>query len=267
MPSPERMTLVELLARTDALFHPMRGPFQQSFAQVRNERQRAFRTIGLPLGGSGADAARKRHERTLTTLESAGLVTFALDRRGQRAGVKLSPLGDSCGRRLTGCTTLADGWPLFVAMGELCGRAKTALLPEPLFCGNHDWSGTDEEVAELQLLQYDMLAFLSAGYVRASCDSDGKTWYGITSAGRAALRAGCPQSPPAEITFDVELSDLYDQALPVAERELRDSKAASPGNVVLPMPCGIGWGGCFSDWFRPGKAPAGSTSFAEVTGR
>ena len=94
----------------------------------------------------------KRTSATLTDLEQAGLIVFGLDSRGQRAGVKLSPLGDTVARTLVADTTLAGGWPLFESMADLAERADWRLLPEHLFCGIADWCATpyDEAILEIK---------------------------------------------------------------------------------------------------------------------
>mgnify|MGYP003744657923 FL=1 len=258
--SRERLLLAQLLAETDAIFYPMRGPFVQRLAKVRFERQKAFRTVGLTLAGSGSATARKQHERCLTDLEAAGLVEFGLDGSGRREGVRLSPLGDACTRRLIGGTPLAEAWPIFASMCDLCRRATRAALPEHLFCNIWDWKGGREQNLQLSRLQQDLLAFFAVAYVDAHGDFDGKLWYGVTEAGREALAAGCPEGPPASIEYSESLAVAYDAFLDQAEAELRNATPKLASHVVVPVPMGVGWGGCYTDWFLPGQAPPGSVS-------
>ena len=73
-----------------------------------------------------------------------------------------------------------------------------------------------------------------------------------------------PADAPPEIEFDQEAGDLCDALEKQATAELETAKPNNePGEIIIRIPCGIGWGGCYSDWFLPGQAPEGAVSFAE----
>ncbi len=257
--------LIEVLARTIVLFWPSREPFDQRRAQVRHQRQRVYiQGGGIDISGGGSAADRQKFGRLLGDLESRGLVTIGRS-TGRRQGVRLTTLGDTVARRRAGWRTQAEVWHILERAGDLDRRSVRRSLPEHLFAGIQEWN-SEEDSHKLTDFWLDAVSFLTAGYLTAFPDTDSppKYWIGLTEAGRVAIAAGKPSDAPPEIEFDQEAGDLCDALEKQATAELETAKPNNePGEIIIRIPCGIGWGGCYSDWFLPGQAPEGAVSFAE----
>ena len=250
MLTEERRVLLEILARTDAIFWPGQQRFEMSQAQVRSERRRAYVEAGVVVSGCGDAAARQAFGRLLGDLEQSGLLTIARGRR--REGVKLTPLGDNVTRRMAGTYTLAEGWALLELAGDLDRQAFGRPLPEHFFIGVETWQGTKEQNEALGMMRQNLVPFLPVGYI--SCSGDGdcprRHWMSLTPAGRDALDAGRPDDAPESITFDEASSDEYDCAWSLATAELDAATPERPSDLVLPLPTGIGWGISLPEWFE-----------------
>ena len=250
--SAERRMLVELLARADALFWPGREKFDMSQAQVRSERRAAYRETGLAMIGGGDAASRQAFGRLLGDLEQSGLVTISRGKR--REGVKLSPAGDAITRRLCGVATVLDAWPLLAVAVETSAAWGAGGWPEHIGVGIEEFSGSAQENESLQNMRQMLVPLLPVAYV--SCSGDGdyprKYWMSATEAGRAALQAGPPDDTPPGVVFDQETADLYDVEWDRYAAELDSAVPERPQDLVLPIPCGVGWGSLASilKWSR-----------------
>jgi hypothetical protein len=250
MLTPERTTLIEIMAKVDALFWPSRDRFNQRRAQVRHERQVAYRETGLTITGGGSAAERQAFGRLLDSLQVAGLVTIIRGKR--REGVKLTALGDNVTRKICACYTIAEAWGLLELAGELDRRAFGRSLPDHFFIGLDAWQGTPEENAAMGMMRQKLVPFLPVDYI--SCSGDGAPirmyWMGLTDTGRAALDAGPPDDAPEGIEYDKEAGDEEDVQWHRAIAELDAAEPANPSDLVIPVCCGIGWGMSMPQWFE-----------------
>ena len=123
--------------------------------------------------------------------------------------------------------------------------------------------------AALRDLWMHSFCFLCAGYLTAWGDTDEprKYWARLTDAGRAALAAGKPPDAPETIEFNQQAGDFYDVVEKQVRAELEAAEPENPNDICIPIPCGVGWGGCYTDWFLPGQAPEDSVSMAESLAR
>lgn len=238
----ETQTLIQILAQTDALFWPSRDRFVMRQAQVRQERRQAYAESGLVVHGGGTAADRQAFGRTLDALQSAGLLTIHRT-AGRREGVRLSPLGDTVTRRLCGVATLSDAWWLLGLLAETTD-AWNGSFPEHLAIGVEEFTGSPEENEQLQNMRQLLVPLLPVRYV--SCTGDGdyprRYWMSVTDEGRAALAGGVPDRPPASVEYSEEAAEAYDAEWQRYAAELAQAEPERPGDLCLPIPCGIGWG-------------------------
>lgn len=246
----ERKTLIAILAKVDAIFWPSRDRFNQRRAQVRHERQTAYRETGLTITGGGSAADRQAFGRLLDSLQQAGLV--AIIRGKKREGVKLTALGDNVTRRICACWTITEAWDLLELAGDLDRRAYGRGLPDHFFIGLEKWTGTPEENTALGEMRQKLVPFLPVGYLR--CSGDGWNprmyWMSLTDTGRAALDAGPPEDGPNGIEYDKEAGDEEGIQWNLAIAELDAAEPERPSDLVIPMCCGVGWGISLPEWFE-----------------
>ena len=253
MLTEERRVLLEILARTDAIFWPGREKFDMAKEQVRHERRAAYRETGLAVTGGGDAAARQQFGRLLGELERAGLVTITRSKR--REGVKLSAAGDAITRRLCGVATVLDAWPLLAVAVETSAAWGAGGWPEHIGVGIEEFTGSAEENESLQNMRQFLIPLLPLDYV--SCSGDGdyprKFWMSATEAGRAALQAGPPDDAPPGVEYDEEAAEFYNREWDRYTAELDAAEPERPQDLVLPVPCGVGWGSLASilKWSNP----------------
>lgn len=242
MLSDEKRLLIQILARVDALFWPDRERFTLARDQVREERRAAYRESGLPFVAGGSAADRQSTGRLLETLENGGLLT--IHRRSQRVGVKLTPLGDAITRRLCGEVTLTEAWGHLATMVEIDRTYGPGLWPEHLAIGVHEFTGSKAENDALKDFRQTIVPLLPLGYLTYKGDMayPRRYWMSVTDAGRGAFSAGPPAAAPDEIRYDSESADFYDHEWDRATAELDAAEPDEPSNLVIPVPCGIGWG-------------------------
>jgi len=242
MLTPERKTLIEILAKTDALFWPSREPFRMAREQVRFERRREYLETGLAIVGGGSASDRQAFGRMLDSLQAAGLVEITRGKR--REGVRLSAQGDAITRRLCGVATVLDAWPLLAVVVETSDAWGAGGWPEHLAVGVEEFTGSHEENELLQGMRQFLIPLLPIDY--ASCAGDGdrvrRYWMGATEAGRTALSAGPPDDTPEGIEYDEVSADYYNAEWDRYAAELESAEPTNPSDLVLPVPCGVGWG-------------------------
>lgn len=238
----ERRLLVDVLARSDAIFSLDRAKYDLRREQARIERQRAYIAGGIDFTAGGSVADRQASGRLLGDLESGRLLSIHRG-AGRREGVRLTPLGDTVTRRLCGLRTVADVWPLLQLAGEYQAMAAGAAWPESLLVAD-EFSGTPDQIDRWTGVVLALRPLLTAGLIVAFGDRSvpvRRYWLRLTASGRAALDAG----PPGE-SLDVEFCEAaareYDRLLDRAEARLRDARPADPSDIPIPHPCGIGWG-------------------------
>lgn len=253
MLTTERTALIEILAKTDALFWPGRERFVMRQQQVRHERRIAYRETGLAITGGGSAADRQAFGRTLDALQEAGLVEITRGKR--REGVRLSTVGDAVTRRLCGVATVLDARPLLGVAVETSDAWGAGGWPEHIGVGIEEFIGSQAENDSLQNMRQFLIPLLPVDYV--SCSGDGdfprRYWMTATEAGRAALAAGPPDDTPEGIEYDDEAADLYNSEWDRYAAELDSAEPERPQDLVLPGPCGVGWGSLAAilKWSKP----------------
>jgi hypothetical protein len=263
-------TLLAILAKTDAVFWPIRNhdtPGRRAFY----ERRRAFLSAGLPwASGAASEAGRKAAQRELDALRAEGLVKTYNPRGARTLGVRLTGTADDCLRRKLGLATYAD------ALGFLdelyrrredpdgfdgIGTGTGGGLPwssEQALTGIR-WGDNDKRVYYV-LLTEDLLPLLWRGLVESNSSVQGHVWYGLTAegyelaAGRDETGEACLDYPPPlpEPGDDEAFAFYHDRR----REEIDAIESATPkdtrdlGDIPLPV-CPI-----LRRWRKQSPAPA-----------
>lgn len=229
----DKMLLVSILARRDAMFWPWRinKHDRTPHAEIRH-RQREYLSgaVGLKVMADGAhqwkdaSAARQR-------LISAGMIT-AMHSSGQVQSVFLTPLGEAYGRALVGDRLLSyqDSVPVLVYLKILAEESgcnavrESTLLCVPSFGNPEDWNDRTEL----------MLPLLVCGGVDAQPDTQGRILY-------------CPRDvpPPAEVAVDVasdlDFDDSYIKAFNSERQVLATAEPRDMHEIIIPISASVLW--------------------------
>lgn len=222
---PESIELVRILAAVDVLF----GPWPDSRENNRacfsiHERQRDYlEDRGLPwrVGGGGAD--RKAGERALGELKSEGLITLRKAARSHRC-VGLTPTGDDHARTILGFHTVANSWPLFVALAESVERgpghwATIGIVADAVDdCEEKAWAW--------------LSPLLARGYLEAGMSSAGDDVFTVRPDQRK-LATGTPPETLADPAPDQRFNAIFWAAYNAAEAEKLTWKPSQPNACYI----------------------------------
>ncbi|MCL4198922.1 MAG: hypothetical protein KJZ69_15650 [Phycisphaerales bacterium] len=205
------MLLCRLAGELWAVFAPWRGPWTGGGAAAAYLARRSFRSgAGLRWRHQGRDRdERDENVEALGRLERRGLLT----RRVEKTKVIATRLLDAGIER---ACSLA-GAPCWLAGREVCERlaacddeaatmvhlgtrwtAEWALAGTPARwagCGGDETGRANRRL--LSVLEERAIPALVRGWLQSGADLDGRVWYSITSAGRAALTEAPAEAPPA----------------------------------------------------------------------
>jgi len=227
--------LIALLARTDALWAPLRlNSHSRGVAAAVEERRVAFRRAGLPIAGGGSDAARKSYSRELAAARAAGYV----ETRGRtRLSARLTPAADDVLRTLTGGYRIDQVRPLLELVQLLAdaGQHNAGAVPETNLIGKEYSRVTSAEIGRLEQKAAPLLA---RNLLRSHSDGEGRIGYSIIADGRRVLAARWPQPPENLPAYSPEAGDLYDELLAVALAERDAWQPESSTLVVVPLSAG-----------------------------
>jgi len=224
--------LVALLARTDALWSPLRlNSHNLRLAAAVEERRAAYCRAGLPISGGGSDSQRKAASRELAVARAAGYV----ETRGRtRLSARLTPAANDVLRTLTAGYRVDQVRPLLELVQVLtdAGQHNACAVSEAALI---DSRVTPAEIGRLELLAAPLLA---EGLLRTASDLEGRIGYSITADGRRALAAHWPQ-PPENLPehCSPEAADAYDELLAAALAE-RETWQPETSLVVIPLGAG-----------------------------
>ena len=242
--------LVDVLARTDALWWPDRRKWELRRDELLWERRRAYREHGIDLPGGGSQGERQAFGRLLGDLEKAGLLVVSRS-RGRRVGCSLTAAGDSVARRMAACFTVANSWPAFQRCCIWQAFADEYLggggWPEHLLVAE-EWTGDSDQNEQLQQIRQELVPYFANGWVVASGDGDAirKYWLSVSPDAPPGLpieTASCPvPDAPPEIDTDRAATDFYDECWDAYGRELDAAAPEFPNNIVIPIPSGARWG-------------------------
>ncbi len=231
--------LIGLLAKTDALFSPLRGAFNlQRWAEI-GWRRRQFRRLGLP-GSGGAGQERLQAHRLYRRLARAGLVEI---RGGGRAfGVRLSDQADWWLRRLATWHDQPQTLTLvgLVAWHLVAGPGNAGFVSElHLAVAKPVEQLTEEQALLVTELEEISRLGLARGWLLTRSDHHGAVGYQATPAGRAAL--SCPPKLPAEMPkYSSAANDQYLQAFDQAAAELAEARPQAHRNdTPICLSCGL----------------------------
>lgn len=231
--------LVSLLARTDALFSPLRGAFHlQRWAEI-GWRRREFRRVGFRVGG-GSAAERKETSRRFGSLASRGLVQ--LRGVGRAHGVRLTDATDWRLRRLATWHDLDAALLLVgtVALHQVAGATNGGFVSELHLAVDKEVESLTEAQA-LLVTELEEIArpALVRGWLVSRSDHDGCVGYQATPAGRAALSS--PPKLPAEMPkYSSEANDEYLEAFDQAAAELAAARPTGHHHdVPVCLSCGL----------------------------
>ena len=116
-----------------------------------------------------------------------------------------------------------------------------SIVPEVWLLGRSNWGGAvDGRV--LVALEEMFAASACRDWVTSHSDSEGRTAYAMTEAGRAVLDGLDNAIPPATLEYDGDAADCYLDALRAARAALSAAVPLRTNAVVIPLSCGL-WPG------------------------
>ena len=125
-------TLIHLLAQTDAAFEEIRDWSNQDNLTAIHERQKAFRSVGIPVPkGGGSPTERTRHANKMNALERSEHVHFHRT-NGTRSHWRLTDKADWNIRRLCCWSDYDAALTLMLAIDALTasGHTNGGLVPD-----------------------------------------------------------------------------------------------------------------------------------------
>lgn len=246
--------LLTILARTDAIFWPIRKhdvPGHVLFC----ERRWGFPMAGVPwASGALTEGTRKIAQRELEDLASAKLVVTFKPRAARTLGVKLTDEADDALRRRIGMATYADALPILDELFRLrddgdgcdglgCGRPGGLPWASEQRLTGVRW-GDNANRGHYVLLTEDLFPLLWRGLVASNSSVQGHVWYAPTAAGyelaqeRAAAGLAQDYPPPPPEAGDVGAYDFYHglrQAEIAAIEAGRPAALNEIGDIPLPV--------------------------------
>ncbi len=239
----EAEALVTILARTDAIWRPLRGedwtrPTPTNLYEARTR----FADVGVRWTAPGDEAERKRAQRALEVIEAAGLVIV---RRGKRqVNVRLTDSGEMIVRSLCGLPNLDQAGPTVREVIELETKPKGepfAAICSELWLGRlKDYANTARCNGSLWDVQATLLPALCREWVTAESDPDGRAYYSATRRGRAQAKLPAPTLPASLPEYDDQAAALYLDTTREFREALRRAKPNCPGEIgFLPLPASL----------------------------
>lgn len=226
------LTLIRILASTDAVFRPMRsadwtapGP-----CNLWEARQR-FPTAGVAWtqGGQGRMAVGRK----LTDLATAGMVRLCGAGKGR--GVRLTQHGDACARALCGLPNDAHKGLNQVA---LLTEEREGLCSELWLAGLNNY--TDDCQESLWETTLFVLPALVCRWVLSRSDVHGRVYFQPTSAGLNAASRPTSIMPGGLPAYSDEANAAYYEATLAARGRLRTAKPSNPSEIgQCPLPASL----------------------------
>lgn len=247
--SVDDMLICRLAGELWAVFAPWRGPWGGGGAAAAYLARRSFRSgAGLRWRHQGRDRdERDENVEALGRLERRGLLT----RRVEKTKVIATRLLDAGIER---ACSLA-GAPCRLAGREICQRlpaldderatmmhlgtrwtAEWALAGTPAFwaaCGNDETGRANRRL--LSELEERAIPAMVRGWLVSGADLDGRAWYSLTAAGRAALTEAPADAPPA-IEADAECALAWREGAHAMQVRLAAAPRSEREIGLLPLP-------------------------------
>ncbi len=232
-----------------AVFAPWRGPWGGGGAAAAYLARRSFRSgAGLRWRHQGRDRdERDENVEALGRLERRGL----LHRRVERTKVIATRLLDAGIER---ACSLA-GAPRWLAGREVCQRlaaiddaratmthlgtrwtAEWALAGTPSYwaaCGNDEDGRANRRL--LSVLEEQAIPALVRGWLISGADLDGRVWYSLTTAGRAAPTEA-PADAPQAIDADADCALAWREGAHAMQVRLAAAPRSEREIGLLPLP-------------------------------
>ena len=195
---PLEIFVIDLLARTDALWAPIRD-FPAGVPGTIYTRRKSFAAEGIELASRDADASeRMTSSRRVTQLvDAALLIRFRPRTRTMR--VRFSGTGDSAIRALCDLPSLAHCFEQMFELREIA-RSTDAINPEDcpappqcrlvrecLLVGQSNWIGTEDFAFDLSWLRVTLAPALWREWAAIRCDGHRRAFYHLTESGAAIL--------------------------------------------------------------------------------
>ncbi len=240
MIDPKLTTAIQLLARQDATFAPLRdfGPAGPNFLAARTD----FLQAGIPWRSTGgSDTNRKRSSRFLRELSRAGLVRIRRSGRVMTPFVKLTEEAEAQARGLCGLPTLFASWVMLQRVADLAVEAGREWVPEYVLADWPEPRGAESgsaEARELAFLEDLALPGLCRGWLESGATSTRHVAYQV---GRlAASLKNDPADVLPEVEPKTEAYELYLQAFQRKRQYLLNTAPADPREIgPIPLSTGI----------------------------
>ena len=225
----DRMLLVSLLAKRDALFWPWRLTFDCTtpYTEIR-ERQREYISgvSGIAIKADGKSEWKTAHAMRQRLIAS-GMIT-ATHSSGQVTSVFLAPRGEAVARALVGnrlhdCTSAKHYFIKLVLLGKTTGKTlvrESMLLERKCNGVPSEWDADTEKV----------LPYLTSGVVLAVPDTVGRVLY------RPVEGIEFPESIEVDIESSEEFDNLYLKTFEDERQMLEHVEPRDANEIYIPCP-------------------------------
>lgn len=220
-------TLIDVLARTDAIFRPMRkADWVPPAPSNLWEARRRFSSAGVLWRVGGGGANRLAGERELVGLQEMSLLVLC--GKAKRSGVRLSETAEIGVRALCGLPLDAHAALCRVV---LLTEEREGLCSELWIAELDEYADTDDCRNALWETMLLVLPALVRGWVASNSDVQGAVYYYPTPAGLAAAQLPAPALPTNSPKWSEPIGRFYHDQTIAARQRLRTSKPSSPSEI------------------------------------
>ncbi|HAA72157.1 MAG TPA: hypothetical protein DCE55_23675 [Planctomycetaceae bacterium] len=239
-----KRTLVRGIAQLDAVYLPVRawmGPLPQAAGQARLAHQADG---GIPWRGDGGDEReRKRRQRALEELETAGLIELSRSGTGRTGGIAITPKGDLFARAIAGQPGLGAALATLEKLLELERHPDSAddsehWIPETLLAGA-DWDGSAESSAAFIVVEQLAMPAIVRQWVKTATTICGHAWFSITGLGREIQDRPPKAAQHALPPTDIAMQSLYERQLQLSLGRMKTSSPTSRELGLIPLPVSL----------------------------
>ena len=251
-PNPKPLhlaSLVEILAKIDALFLPDRRRTTHS-AAVKHEARARYATAGIAFYSAAGDMdSRKQVQLVRDELAAAGMVRLMRPRSDRSLGVCLTSAGEATARSAAGLPGLADTVTVMDMLWELRtdpngfdgwhGDHLAAWSNEQtLAMADYAKTADPSERQKLVALEERTLPGLLRGWVAANSDAEGRVWYALSPRFKAAPSTTSTLSPtPSLPRRSKGLATIYYRTLRAELARLAYATPLDAGEIgPIPLP-------------------------------
>ena len=232
----QALRLVQIKARQDALFRPLRRPGENGWAHAWIARRR-YHTTGMAWRSRATDPAEaKEAERTIKALSRHALLRRFQPRALKTLYVNLTPLGDAVAGAMLGWDCVADARIFCAELHRLttdADKPPTCWVREVALNDGRGWG--DGNSSELFAVEVTALAALSRLWAESNSDAHGHVYYRLTPAGVRAVED--PEPSPTIIEPLENGEAIYWDEFDAAIQDAQSLKEQSRDIGEVPLSC------------------------------